>query len=83
MSLHDPDGAPWRTPADAANLLDRKFAYAFAGRGAGVIQWAWNVNLYQPIDNEATIGVNRPDGTAKLERDAFARYAPFFEKAAA
>jgi hypothetical protein len=82
MSLHDPDGAPWRTPADAANLLDRKFAYAFAGRGAGVIQWAWNVNLYQPIDNEATIGVNRPDGTAKLERDAFARYAPFLEKAA-
>ncbi|MFN8094175.1 MAG: hypothetical protein U0599_18510 [Vicinamibacteria bacterium] len=26
--------------------------------------------------------MNRPDGTAKLERDAFARYAPFFEKAA-
>ena len=73
MSLHDPDGAPWRTPAAAADLLDRKFAYAFAGRGAGVIQWAWNVNPYQPIDNEATIGVNRPDGTAKLERDAFRR----------
>jgi len=82
MSLHDPDGAPWRTPAAAANLLDRKFAYAFAGRGAGIIQWAWNVNLYQPIDNEATIGVNRPDGTAKLEADTFRRYAPFFEKAA-
>ena len=82
MSLHDPDGAPWRTPAAAADLLDRKFAYAFGGRGAGVIQWAWNVNLYQPIDNEATIGVNRPDGTAKLERDAFARFAAFFEKAA-
>ena len=46
MSLHDPDGAPWRTPAAAADLLDRKFAYAFAGRGAGVIQWAWNVNPY-------------------------------------
>jgi hypothetical protein len=82
MSLHDPDGAPWRTPATAADLLDRKFAYAFAGRGAGVIQWAWNINPYQPIDNEATIGVNRPDGTAKVERDVFARFAAFFETAA-
>ena len=82
MSLHDPDGAPWRTPAAAADLLDRKFAYAFAGRGAGVIQWAWNVNPYMPIDNESTIGVNRPDGTAKLEVDAFGRLASFFEVAA-
>jgi hypothetical protein len=82
MSLHDPDGAPWRTPLAAADLLDRKFAYAFAGRGAGVIQWAWNVNPYQPIDNEATIGVNRQDGTAKPEMDTFARFAPFLEKAA-
>ena len=82
MSLQDPDGAPWRTPLAAADLLDRKFAYAFAGRGAGVIQWAWNVNPYQPIDNEATIGVNRQDGTAKPEMDTFARFAPFFEKAA-
>jgi hypothetical protein len=81
MSLQDPDGAPWRTPAAAADLLDRKFAYAFAGRGAGVIQWAWNVNPYQPIDNEATIGVNRQDGTAKLERDAFSHFSAFFEAA--
>jgi hypothetical protein len=82
MSLHDPDGAPWRTPAAAADLLDRKLGYAFAGRGAGVIQWAWNVNPYMPIDNEATIGVNRPDGTAKLERDALGRFAAFFATAA-
>jgi hypothetical protein len=82
MSLHDPDGAPWRTPAAAADLLDRKFAYAFGGRGAGVIQWAWNVNPYQPIDNEATIGFNRPDGTAKLEMDAVGDFAAFFAAAA-
>jgi hypothetical protein len=82
MSLHDPDGAPWRTPAAAASLLDRKFAYAFAGRGAGVIQWAWNINPYQPIDNEATIGFNRPDGTAKLEMDAVGDFATFFAAAA-
>jgi hypothetical protein len=82
MSLQDPDGAPWRTPAAAADLLDRKFAYAFAGRGAGVIQWAWNVNPYQAIDNEATIGFNRPDGTAKLEMGAVGDFAAFFATAA-
>ncbi|HSD65372.1 MAG TPA: hypothetical protein VLF95_01655, partial [Vicinamibacteria bacterium] len=82
MSLHDPDGAPWRTPRAAADILDRKFAYAFAGRGAGVIQWAWNINPYMPIDNEASIGFNRPDGTAKLEMDAVSRFASFFEAAA-
>ncbi|HEX9187454.1 MAG TPA: hypothetical protein VGB87_10300 [Vicinamibacteria bacterium] len=82
MSLHDPDGAPWRTPQAAADLVDRKFAYAFAGRGAGVIQWAWIVNPYQPIDIEATIGFNRPDGTAKLESDAAPAFAEFFAKAA-
>ena len=54
-------------PELAANLLERKFAYAFAGRGTGVVEWAWNVNPYQPIDNEATIGFWRPDGTAKPE----------------
>jgi hypothetical protein len=82
MSLHGPDGAPWRTPAAAADLLDRKFAYAFAGRGAGVIEWAWNVNPYMPIDNEATIGLNRVDCTAKLEMDTVSRFASFFEAAA-
>ena len=82
MSLHDPDGAPWRTPSRAADLLDRKFAYAFASRGTGVIEWAWNINPYQPVENEATIGLNRPDGTAKVEMDAVSRFASFFEQAA-
>ncbi len=81
QGLDDPDGAPWRTPAAAADLLDRKLGYAFAGRGAGVIQWAWNINPYMPIDAEATIGVNRPDGTAKLEMDGLGRYASFFATA--
>ena len=67
MRLEDVDGTPWRSPAIAARLLERKLAYAFAGRGAGVVEWAWNVNPYMPIDNEATIGLFRPDGTAKPE----------------
>ena len=82
MSLQDVDGFAWRTPAFAANLLERKFAYAFAGRGTGVIQWAWNINPYQPIDNEATIGLWRPDGTAKAELRAVGEFSRFFAEAA-
>jgi hypothetical protein len=82
MSLEDTDGAPWRTPRAAEALLERKFAYAFAARGTGVVEWAWNVNPYQPEDNEATIGFNRPDGTAKPERDVAGRFARFFAEAA-
>jgi hypothetical protein len=82
MSLEDMDGFPWRTPEAAADLLERKFAYAFAGRGAGAIEWAWNVNPYQPIDNEATIGFFRPDGTAKPELRVIPEFASFFRQAA-
>jgi hypothetical protein len=82
MRLEDLDGAPWRSPEMAALLLSRKFAYAFAGRGAGVIEWAWNVNPYQPIDNESVIGLFRPDGTAKPELRALTEAAAFFREAA-
>ncbi|HKZ31030.1 MAG TPA: hypothetical protein VJ648_01590 [Vicinamibacteria bacterium] len=82
MSLHDKDGFAWRTPEAAARLLERKFAYAFAGRGAGVIQWAWNINPYMPVENEATIGFLRPDGTAKPELRVVRPLAEFFRTAA-
>ena len=82
MSLEDMDGFPWRTPQAAADLLERKFAYSFASRGAGAIEWAWNVNPYQPIDNEATIGFFRPDGTAKTELRVVPALAAFFREAA-
>src|SRR5207245_2712579 len=67
MRVDDTERLPWRTPAAAAALLDRKLGYAFAGRGAGAIEWAWNVNPYQPDDKESLIGIVRPDGTAKPE----------------
>jgi len=82
MSLHDKDGFAWRTPESAARLLERKFAYAFAGRGAGVIQWAWNINPYMPVENEATIGFFRPDGTSKPELRVVGQFAEFFKTAA-
>jgi hypothetical protein len=82
MRLEDLDGAPWRSPEAAARLLERKLAYAFASRGTGVVEWAWNVNPYMPIDEEATIGLFRPDGTAKPELDAMVDLAAFFRAAA-
>ena len=82
MRLEDLDGAPWRSPDLAARLLERKLAYAFASRGTGVVEWAWNVNPYMPIDEEATIGLFRPDGTAKPELDAMVDLAAFFRAAA-
>jgi hypothetical protein len=82
MRLEDIDGQPWRSPAMARRVLERKVAYAFAARGAGVIEWAWNINPYQPIDNEAVIGLIRPDGTAKPELMALVEAAAFFRAAA-
>ncbi len=82
MRLEGVDGMPWRSPDLAAETLERKYAYAFASRGAGVVEWAWNINPYMPIDNESAIGFFRPDGTAKPELDVVPSYAAFFRKAA-
>jgi hypothetical protein len=82
MRLEDIDGWPWRTPDAGAALLERKFALAFGSRGAGAVEWAWNVNPYQPIDNESVIGVTRPDGTSKPEVEVLSEFASFFAQAA-
>jgi hypothetical protein len=82
MRLEDIDGSPWRSPQMAALVLQRKVAYAFAARGCGVVEWAWNINPYQPIDNESVIGLFRPDGTAKPELAALTEAAAFFVEAA-
>jgi hypothetical protein len=82
MRLEDVDGTPWRSPEMAGLVLERKVAHAFAARGAGVIEWAWNINPYQPIDNESVIGLIRPDGTAKPELSALTEAAEFFAQAA-
>jgi hypothetical protein len=82
MRLEDLDGWPWRVPEIAAQALERKFAYAFGSRAGGFVQWAWNINPYQPIDNESVIGFFRPDGTAKPEIRALSDLAEFFKRAA-
>ena len=81
MRLEDLDGQAWRSPEASARLLARKVGYAFASRGAGVVEWVWNENPYMPIDEESTIGLLRPDGTAKPELDVLSSTAAFFGKA--
>ena len=65
-----------------AKLLERKCALALGANGAGVIQWAWNINTYMKDDNEATIGAVRGDGTEKPEADVLRRFADFLREAA-
>ncbi len=80
MRLEDIDGNLWRNAENSALLLERKFAYAFASRACGAVQWIWNINPYQPIDNEAVIGIFRADGTAKLELDVLMNFSRFFNE---
>jgi hypothetical protein len=61
------DGSAWRSEEEARDLLERKLALATVVGGAGWIEWIWNTNPYMPLDNEAAIGLLRPDGTAKPE----------------
>ena len=81
MRLENIDGEPWRSPTAAENLLERKFAYAFQGRGAGAVEWCWNINAYQSTDNEVGIGLTRADGTMKIETTVIREFAEFFKKA--
>ena len=77
MRLEDKDGMPWRGIAGSAALLERKFAMSFLGRGAGAVQWAWNINTDMENDNEVVIGLIRADGTAKPEYDVVASFGKF------
>lgn len=81
MRLENVDGESWRTPEAARRLLERKFAYAFMGEGAGAVEWCWNINEYQSTDNEVSIGLTRADGTMKIETDVLSEFANFFRKA--
>lgn len=81
MRLENVDGESWRTPEAARRLLERKFAYAFMGEGAGAVEWCWNINEYQSTDNEVSIGLTRADGTMKIETEVLSDFAGFFKKA--
>jgi len=71
MFYETADGRPWRTEGEVRNLFERKLALAIGAGGAGYINWIWNTNPYMPSDNEAAIGLLRPDGTIKPEFDVW------------
>jgi hypothetical protein len=81
MRLENVDGESWRTSDAARRLLERKFAYAFMGGGAGAVEWCWNINEYQSTDNEVSIGLTRADGTMKKETEVLSEFSSFFKKA--
>jgi hypothetical protein len=72
------DGSAWRTEEEVRNLLERKLAISIGAGGAGFLEWLWNANYCMPSDNEAAIGLLRPDGTAKPEFQPVADFASFF-----
>jgi hypothetical protein len=67
MYVEAPDGRAKRSERELRNILERKYAYAFAAGGAGAVQWIWNINFYMDNVNESHIGALRADGTEKPE----------------
>ncbi len=74
MQLRDIDGRPWRSEQENAFLLERKLVTGLVARGAGLIQWLWHINSYMTSDNENSIGLVRPDGSAKPELETMMEF---------
>ncbi|HEY0757353.1 MAG TPA: alpha-amylase family protein [Ktedonobacteraceae bacterium] len=74
MLARDIDARPWRTEGGNALLLERKLFSGLIARGAGLIQWLWHTNAYMTSDNENSIGLVRPDGSAKPELEAMLEF---------
>ncbi|WP_318035969.1 beta-galactosidase [Halobacillus shinanisalinarum] len=66
-----------RTEEELRNILERKYAYAFAGSAAGAVQWLWNTNYYMNNVNESNIGAIRADGTEKPEANVSYDFGAF------
>ena len=77
MFYETADGRAWRTEAQVRDVFERKLALGVGVSGAGFINWIWNTNPMMASDNEAAIGLFRPDGTAKPEFDAWRAIARF------
>ncbi|GER90539.1 hypothetical protein KDW_47010 [Dictyobacter vulcani] len=71
MLVRDVDMLPMRSEEECAALLERKLIMGLIARGAGLIQWLWHINAYMTSDNENSIGLVRPDGSAKPELTVF------------
>lgn len=80
MLVRDIDGRPWRTEQESADLLERKIVMGLAARSAGVVQWLWHINAYMTSDNENSIGLIRPDGSAKPELAVMKSFGRLMQK---
>ncbi|MCQ6559207.1 alpha-amylase family protein [Paenibacillus mendelii] len=80
MYVETPEGRAKRSEAELRNILERKYAYAFATGGAGAVQWIWNTNFYMDNANESHIGALRADGTEKPEADVSYDFGQFMEE---
>nr|WP_275583381.1 beta-galactosidase [Bacillus pakistanensis] len=67
MYVEKPNNQAKRTEEELRNILERKYAYAFAAGNAGAVQWLWNTNYFMNNINESNIGALRADGTEKPE----------------
>ena len=79
MYLEQANGRAQRTEIELAEILERKFAYAFGTRSAGAVQWIWNTNAYMNNVNESNIGALRVDGSEKPEAQVLEKFARFIE----
>ncbi len=74
MLARDVDARPWRSEWENAHLLERKLITGLIARGAGLIQWLWHTNAYMTSDNENSIGLLRPDNSAKPELETMLEF---------
>lgn len=78
MHVEDASGRSRRSETELAELLERKYAYAFSSAGAGAVHWIWNINYHMDNNNESHIGACRADGSHKPEVEVSADFGAFF-----
>ncbi|MCP3738606.1 beta-galactosidase [Rossellomorea sp. BNER] len=77
MYVEKPNNQAKRTEEELRNILERKYAYAFAAGNAGAVQWLWNTNYLMNNINESNIGALRADGTEKPEANVSYDFGKF------
>ncbi|MCL6458980.1 MAG: beta-galactosidase, partial [Gorillibacterium sp.] len=82
MYVQTADGKARRNMDEMRNMLERKYAIAFAADNGGAVQWIWNINTYMTSMNEVNIGAVLPDGSQKPEADVSYDFGRFMREAA-
>ncbi|NYE03466.1 hypothetical protein F4694_000185 [Bacillus niacini] len=80
MYVEKPNNHAKRSEEELRNILERKYAYAFAGGNAGAVQWVWNTNYFMNNINESNIGALRADGTEKPETNVSYDFGQFIKE---